>query len=466
MHIRYTSNSKFGAVLMTTSPVRLRAYNDEAVVASWLSRNKSKLYQRYGPELKSYGLWIITRTYTTQRASINAWMDKDKESVVSLKAKAAMLGELGEDLDWKDKALSKDWTTYQAKTDHGVVVFLDGIEVGPVDWWLEGIRYQMRVSGSKRERHLSEYLPDPISHQASAPIHRLGSQKGVLKKSPQSPPMLFGSESQSRRGSRLLGAGLRRKSEPSTHPIPQDLDPNANRMSQSYSHDAPQVLPGYENGHQQSFQSPQQVAPIFPQAPSYSAHRSPQDLGRDPSQFDQAAQQPTHSPSQPSYPNSHRISEGSAPRKVSRSSSPSRLHDSGYISHEPFQPRPREHSAALSLPPIQRIRDPSNEQRPTTLVADEAILYDAGMSSVSRSQSLRRVSLSSSIRTPSAPQSLRTQSLRKESRSILEDKAVESQLDGPNNDQAFDFFTKDTNHEMQGMMPPHMGLPPELRGGV
>lgn len=462
-HIRYTSNSKFGAVLMTTAPVSLRAYNDEAVFASWLSRNKARLYKRYGPELKKYGMWIVTRTYTTGKASINAWMDKDKASVVSLKAKAAMLGELGEDLDWKDKALDKDWSHYKATTEHGLVVFMDGIEVGPADWFLEGIRQQLATSNSPRERRLSEYVPDPIRHQPSVPIHQLDPPKSVLKKT-RGPSLM--DETSSRRGSRLAGAGPRSRSESDARRLSRDPDSEVNQTS-SHAHDdltnendpSQHHTPSAQDGQphaltadgsharpvntDQALQAsaPGDITELSPQPPRIHHEDPPppqaQDDGRRKSSL--------------SYSNIfHRRISQSSPRTSPdhRDISPS----------SPFHRRPREQVASLSLPPIRRIRNFSGDDtRPTTLVADEDILEDAGLSSLSRSQSLRKASVSSSVRTSSM-----TRSLRRETRSIHEERDVE-EVQTATDDKAFEFFSKDMDEEEKELMPHELGLPDDLK---
>ena len=148
-HVKYKSSKSFGAVLIPRNPVELTAYNDETAFTQWLESNKMLLYRKHARELKQYGLWIITATYTAQECSINAWLDKDKEATVSVKLKAAMLGELGDTVDWTDKLTDKDWSHY-AGTQYGkedgksdgpsIVLFYNGIEVKPYEWWLQGVR--------------------------------------------------------------------------------------------------------------------------------------------------------------------------------------------------------------------------------------------------------------------------------------------------------------------------------------
>ena len=114
-HLKYSSKKSFGAVLIARNPVELTAYNDESLFKTWLEDNRSKLYETFGHQLKRYGLWIITLTYTAPGCSINAWMDKDKDAVLSAKAKAAMVGDLGAELDWTDRITDKDWCHYTAR---------------------------------------------------------------------------------------------------------------------------------------------------------------------------------------------------------------------------------------------------------------------------------------------------------------------------------------------------------------
>ena len=166
--VKYTSNAKFGAVLMTQKPITLTAFNDERLFRCWLEDNRGQLYDLHGSELKRYGMWLVTRTYTCRGCSINVWSDNNKASVLSTKAKAAMLGELGEDLNWTDRLASRDWSHYHSASKEGVVVFMDGIDMTPLEWRLEGFR--QKVPGTKaRDRSLSRHRQQDVrKRRASA----------------------------------------------------------------------------------------------------------------------------------------------------------------------------------------------------------------------------------------------------------------------------------------------------------
>ena len=136
--VRYASKTSFGAILIAQKPVSLTSYNDETLFRHWINKNRPTLAKLHGVELSRYGLWLVTRTYTAPKVSINAWESKDKDASLSVKVKANMMGDLGTDVDWSEKGADKDWTHYSG--DEGVVAFFDGIEVPAWQWWLDGIK--------------------------------------------------------------------------------------------------------------------------------------------------------------------------------------------------------------------------------------------------------------------------------------------------------------------------------------
>ena len=157
-HVKYTSSSKFGAVLITRHPVTLHAYHQERLFLQWLDSNRRMLYLENGSQLKKYGLWIITKTFSAPGCSITAWADDAKDALVSVKAKASMLGELGTTLSLEDTVMDKDWSHYDAaSSDDSVVVFVDGIKIASSDWFWEGVKLGLPtfVSRSSSRRNSS-----------------------------------------------------------------------------------------------------------------------------------------------------------------------------------------------------------------------------------------------------------------------------------------------------------------------
>ena len=140
-------------MLITQNPITLTSYNDEILFHSWLTANKSLLSLTYGHQLRHHGLIVVTRTYTAPCCSINAWVDRDNEANMSVKAKANMMGELGETLDLTDKLTDQDWSHYSGKEKGDtVVVFFDGITVPPWEWYIESLKTSISRSDASEDK--------------------------------------------------------------------------------------------------------------------------------------------------------------------------------------------------------------------------------------------------------------------------------------------------------------------------
>ena len=83
--LKYTSSSDLGAILMTDSPVEKKPYLYKSPLNDWVRASSRQLLQTREMEIKEYGLWIIRWTYSTSKASINAWVGTDKRVVVGFR---------------------------------------------------------------------------------------------------------------------------------------------------------------------------------------------------------------------------------------------------------------------------------------------------------------------------------------------------------------------------------------------
>lgn len=153
LHIKYQSKSNFGAILICAKPITLTAYNDETFIRSWVTQNTERLSKRHGPQIRRYGLILVTTTYRAPQCSITAWTDKDKEVLMSAKVKAQMLGDDGVTLDSNDQLTDKDWTLYaEGPKKDRVVVFFDGFQYPAWDWWWEGLKLGLGRLGQAQEK--------------------------------------------------------------------------------------------------------------------------------------------------------------------------------------------------------------------------------------------------------------------------------------------------------------------------
>ena len=173
--IRYASKTRFGAVLIAQKPVTLTSFNDETLFRHWIRTNHAKLAQLHGVELSRYGLWLVTRTYTTPRASINAWEDKDKDANMSVKVKANMMGDLAGDVDWSEKSSDKDWAHYSSP--QGVVAFFDGIHVPSFQWWFDGVKARIGLDVGLIRRQISPNRAGLTGHGSWKPHHNVDPEK-------------------------------------------------------------------------------------------------------------------------------------------------------------------------------------------------------------------------------------------------------------------------------------------------
>jgi hypothetical protein len=98
---------------------------------------------------------------------------------MSAKVKAQMLGEDGVTLDYADQLADKDWTLYaEGPNKDGVVVFFDGFEYAPWDWWWEGVKLSLGNGGPAKERRNREEGRSLTVRQAT--INRQRSQRTGL----------------------------------------------------------------------------------------------------------------------------------------------------------------------------------------------------------------------------------------------------------------------------------------------
>lgn len=158
--------------------MEVTVYNDQCLFKEWIDDNKARLYDMFGNQLKKHGLWIVTITYTAPGCSINAWMHKDKNVVLSAKAKAAMVGDLSAELQWTDKITDKDWCHYSAKS----VSNMPKTKTTPVTSEAHAIRLVPKGSHSK-----SGNRPPNATASGSHNLKHTSPQRHSGYTSPQSP---------------------------------------------------------------------------------------------------------------------------------------------------------------------------------------------------------------------------------------------------------------------------------------
>jgi len=103
----YKSNSDFSAVLLTTYPVTKERYIQDAGMDQWVLENAS-LIEKYD-DVKTYGLWIVTQTYSTPACAINVSTAMGSEIVVSFDAKAPVVAGASANTKWYTDRRDTNW---------------------------------------------------------------------------------------------------------------------------------------------------------------------------------------------------------------------------------------------------------------------------------------------------------------------------------------------------------------------
>ena len=123
--LKYTSSSDFGAILMTDSPIEKKAYLYKSPFNDWVRANSRQLLQTRGMEIKEHGLWIIRWTYSTSKASINAWVGTDKRVVVGFKV-STFGTDFGPKGEWHRGHADSSWDDYIPKESTDKLVVFAG----------------------------------------------------------------------------------------------------------------------------------------------------------------------------------------------------------------------------------------------------------------------------------------------------------------------------------------------------
>jgi hypothetical protein len=121
---KYTSTSAFGAVLVTNGPVVRDGYYHAAPFREWMRENVHAL-MKARPEVRDFGVRVITSTYSTRECNIAGWATGGVEVAVGLKAAGAAVSPVGNHRVKMDDMCR----SFQAGEDkrERLVVFADGV---------------------------------------------------------------------------------------------------------------------------------------------------------------------------------------------------------------------------------------------------------------------------------------------------------------------------------------------------
>lgn len=108
----FSANKAEGAVLLTVPPVVHERYYFESPFKNWVKKNAAAILKRR-PEVKEYGLWIVTSTYATKACAINMWKEGGYRVEIGFLARAVGIGELGPSGKWMKDQRLEGWNEYE-----------------------------------------------------------------------------------------------------------------------------------------------------------------------------------------------------------------------------------------------------------------------------------------------------------------------------------------------------------------
>jgi hypothetical protein len=67
-------------------------------------------------EIKKYGLFVVTDTYTTTKCSLTAWTDPAREVVLGFDVGVSGLGKVGPGVKWYEAENASGWNRHEASS--------------------------------------------------------------------------------------------------------------------------------------------------------------------------------------------------------------------------------------------------------------------------------------------------------------------------------------------------------------
>ncbi|KAJ6118508.1 hypothetical protein N7471_013128 [Penicillium samsonianum] len=123
--IEYRSNTDFGALLICDSPVSSEGYDFRRPFLEWLRLNSNKLLHDY-PDLKKYGAYIATWTYSATDIHMKLWSDSATRVNIGFSVEATSVVKADQRLKWLRSHSGKGWRDWSGKQR---VVFFTGVKV-------------------------------------------------------------------------------------------------------------------------------------------------------------------------------------------------------------------------------------------------------------------------------------------------------------------------------------------------
>lgn len=98
-------------------------YKHKAPFREWAKVNAKKILQQY-PDTKRHGFFVVTTTFSTKKASLNAWTNPENNVSIGFKADVVDVGEIAPSGEWYAAESASGWVhSFEHKGKRKVVFF-------------------------------------------------------------------------------------------------------------------------------------------------------------------------------------------------------------------------------------------------------------------------------------------------------------------------------------------------------
>lgn len=109
--VRFSSVPGFGAIVMSDTEVSRDYYPHQSRFATWLRHNVIRLQELY-PDIEEFGLYMVTRTYSSTDIHIAVWNDKTHSVYLGLEIDVLGQATLDSSIDKHRSEYSEDWKDF------------------------------------------------------------------------------------------------------------------------------------------------------------------------------------------------------------------------------------------------------------------------------------------------------------------------------------------------------------------
>jgi hypothetical protein len=123
--VKYHTGADFGAVLMCDNEVVAEGYEIRNPFKEWLKENAKRLVKNH-PDLRDYGVCVVTGTYSSTDIHITAWDNPHNEVALGFKTGATAIGSINPEISWLRGRSSSHWSAWD---DQKRVLFFTGVKI-------------------------------------------------------------------------------------------------------------------------------------------------------------------------------------------------------------------------------------------------------------------------------------------------------------------------------------------------